>query len=361
MIQSTPAEQCNENYKFRGRLSAQVDENHLAEYLAEGGKSMYSVWQSMLSLPSQAFDHGILVAVSGGADSVALLHWLAQALPLQGKLAIAHVNHGLRGADSDADAEFVRLLATEYNLRYLEHRLDAGTTLSENAARNLRYDFLVQQAEQIGFRYLATAHTADDQTETVLHRILRGTGLAGLSGIAPSRVMTPAVTLLRPLLHVRRNEILAYLESLGKTYREDKTNFENQFTRNRIRNRLLPTLREEYNLQIDEAVCRLATLATEQELVLAELLDDLINAALAEQSPNRIVLDFLPLQSCTLPVLREVLIRVWKGHNFPQREMDYEQWTTLAELLQTPGKRLDFPGGVTAERIGGQFIIEKHG
>jgi len=313
----------------------------------------------MLSLPLQAFDHGILAAVSGGGDSVALLHLLVQVLPPQGKLAIAHVNHGLRGADADADAEFVRLLAMECNLRYFEHRLEAGTVLSENAARNLRYDFLVQQAEQIGFRYLATAHTADDQTETVLHRILRGTGLAGLSGIVPLRVMTPAVTLLRPLLQVRRSEIVSYLESLGKTFREDKTNFENQFTRNRIRNRLLPMLREEFNPQIDEAVCRLATLAADHETVLAELLDGLIGSALVERSPSRAVLDLSPLQGCSLPLLREVLIRLWKQQNFPQREMDYRQWSALAELFHTPGKRLDLPGGMGAEQTGGRLVLEK--
>ena len=311
----------------------------------------------MVSLPPQTFHHGILAAVSGGADSVALFHLLAQSLPPEGKLAVAHINHGLRGADSDADAEFVRSLAAEYNLRYFEHRLDAGTSLNENAARNLRYDFLVRQAEQIGFRYLATAHTADDQTETVLHRIVRGTGLSGLSGIAFMRVMTPAVTLLRPLLHVRRHEILTLLESLGKTFREDKTNFENQFTRNRIRNRLLPMLREEYNPQIDEAVCRLAALAEEHESVLAELLDKLIDTALVERLPNRIVLDVVPLQHCSLPVLREVLIRVWKRQNFPQREMDYKQWSALAELFYSPGKRLEFPGYVTAERMGDRFVL----
>jgi len=314
---------------------------------------------ALLSFPPQTFEHGVLAAVSGGADSVALLHLLVQAMPTKGKLAVAHVNHGLRGTDSDADAEFVRALATEHKLRYFEHRLEVGTALSENAARNLRYDFLVQQAERNGLRYLATAHTADDQTETVLHRILRGTGLSGLSGIAPLRSMTPAVTLLRPLLHVRRSAILTYLESLGKTYRDDKTNFENQFTRNRIRNRLLPMLREEFNSQIDEAVCRLATLAAEHETLLAELLDGLIDTAIVEQLPNQIVLDVLPLQGCTLPMLREVLIRVWKRQNFPQREMDYEQWSALAELFQMSGKRLDFPGGISAERTQNRFVIAK--
>jgi tRNA(Ile)-lysidine synthase len=315
---------------------------------------------ALLSFPPQTFEHGILAAVSGGADSVALLHLLQQSQPTEGKLAVAHVNHGLRGVDSDADAEFVRMLAAEYKLRYFEHRLHAGKTLSENTARNLRYEFLVQQAEQIGFRYLATAHTADDQTETVLHRILRGTGLSGLAGIAPLRSMTPAVTLLRPLLHARRNAILTYLESLDKNHRDDKTNFENQFTRNRIRNRLLPMLRKEFNPQIDEAVCRLATLAAEHETVLAELLGGLIDSALVECMPNRVILDVLPLQHCSLPVLREVLIRVWKRQSFPQKEMDYQQWSALAELLHMPGKRLDLPGGIMAERTQIQFVITKH-
>ena len=312
----------------------------------------------MFSLPLQTFDFGILAAVSGGADSVALLHRLVQDMPTGGKLAVAHVNHGLRGADADADAEFVRLLASEYKLRYFEHRIEADKAFSENTARNLRYDFLVHQAEQIGFRYLATAHTADDQTETVLHRILRGTGLAGLSGIVPVRQITPAVTLLRPLLGIRRNAILTYLKSLGKTYRNDKTNFENHFTRNRIRNQLLPILRERFNPQIDEAVCRLATIAAEQESVLAELLDALIDSALLEQLPNRIVLDVLPLQRCSLPVLREMLIHVWKQQNFPRREMDYSQWSALAKLFYIPGKRLDFPGGITAERTQNRFVIQ---
>jgi len=322
----------------------------------------------MLSLPPNAFDHGILAAVSGGADSVAMLHLLAQFLAQSapgegtlaaGKLAVAHVNHGLRGADSDADAEFVRALAAEYKLRYFEHRIATEARESENSARNQRYGFLLQQAEQLGFRYLATAHTADDQTETVLHRILRGTGFAGLAGMTPARSLTPAVTVLRPFLHLRRKAILSYLESLGKTFRQDQTNFDNQFTRNRIRNRLLPMLREEFNPQIDEAVCRLATLAAEHESVLSELLDRLIDTALVEQLPDRVVLDGMLLKNCSLPVLRALLIRVWKRQHFPQREMDFQQWLALAELVQTPGKRLDFPGGISAERTRQQFILTR--
>ena len=311
-----------------------------------------------ISLPAGAFDYGILAAVSGGADSVALLHLLVHSLPTDGKLAVAHVNHGLRGADSDADATFVQSLAKAYQLRYFEHRIKTNqTTLSENDTRNFRYGFLVQQAEHIGFRYLVTAHTADDQTETILHRILRGTGLAGLAGITSSRTLTPAVTLVRPFLHVRREMIVSYLESLGKTFRHDKTNFENRFTRNRIRNELLPMLRKEFNPKIDEALNRLATLAAEHESVLRELLADSIEGVLLEESPDRVVLNVLPLLHYSLPVLRKMLIHIWQRQNFPQREMDYDQWSALTGLLRTPGRRLAFPGGITAEQEQNRLVI----
>ena len=313
-------------------------------------------------LPSGAFEHGILAAVSGGADSVAMLHLLTQSLPPEGKLAVAHVNHGLRGDASDTDAEFVRSLAEGYGLRYFECRLEPVVALNENSARNLRYGFLVQQAEQIGFRYLAVAHTSDDQTETVLHRILRGTGLSGLSGIASIRVMTPAVSLLRPVLHLRRSAILTYLESHDKIFREDKTNFENQFTRNRIRNRLLPMLREEFNPQVDEAVCRLASLAAEHEFVVSELLDRLLDIALVEDLPDRIVLDVVPLKGYSVSVLREMSVHIWKLKKFPQREMDYRQWLALAELFHvSDNKRLDLPGGVSAQRMQQRLIIVAQG
>jgi hypothetical protein len=103
----------------------------------------------------------------------------------------------------------------------------------------------------------------------------------------------------------------------------------------------------------------LATLAAEHELVLSELFERLIETALVEQSPERVVLDVVPLQYYSLPVLREVLIRVWKRQQFPQREMDYAGWTVLAELFRTPGKRLDFSGGIVAERTQDRFVITR--
>ena len=152
----------------------------------------------------------VLVAVSGGADSVALLTALVRLQkPVESVLIVGHYNHRWRGEESDEDARFVRELAKQYGIGF---ELDCApqtrekSTANEASAREARYRFLQQTAERRGARYLATAHTADDQAETVLHRVLRGTGIAGLAGIPRTRVLSPAVTLIRPLLAYRRAE-----------------------------------------------------------------------------------------------------------------------------------------------------------
>jgi len=161
-------------------------------------------------------DVGVVVAVSGGADSVALLRGMASArstLAGSGRLIVAHFNHGLRGAESDADQAFVEELAARFQLQCCSARAaPAGSGhVAEEAARNQRYAFLLQTASTQGARVVATAHTADDQIETVLHRVVRGSGLSGLAGIPFTRSLSEAVALVRPLLHYRRAEILAYL------------------------------------------------------------------------------------------------------------------------------------------------------
>ena len=173
---------------------------------------------------------GILLAVSGGADSVAMLRCFAAFLALpevySNRLEIsdtqpvhvAHVNHALRGDESDADALFVRELAATFHLPYHEIRLTAGmfdtddSGSFEAAARRLRYDFLRKTAEKHALRYVATAHHANDRIETVLHRIIRGTGIAGLAGIPEFRQLGGAVTIVRPMLSFSRQQILEYLQ-----------------------------------------------------------------------------------------------------------------------------------------------------
>ncbi|MDR2115457.1 MAG: tRNA lysidine(34) synthetase TilS [Planctomycetaceae bacterium] len=310
-------------------------------------------------------EHGILIAVSGGADSMALLHFLAQHCPNTKHLAAAHINHRLRGEESNSDADFVRKSVADYGFRYFEHQIaqeEWNTQKSgslEAAARNIRYDCLTRTAEQIGFRYVATAHTADDQIETILHRLTRGTGLAGLAGIAPIRQLSPAITLIRPLLDIHRNEIIAYLEKLGKPFRIDSTNSKNNFTRNRIRNLLLPMLRKEFNPKVNNAIKRLARLASENENILAELMDGIFENAIIRQTPNEIILDSAKLQPLQTSTLREFFVRLWKHNSWSLRHLGFEQWTTFVEFFRSETGRCEMRGSIIAEHDGKHFILRR--
>jgi tRNA(Ile)-lysidine synthase len=193
-----------------------------------------------------------VVAVSGGPDSVALLRSLL--LETDRPLVVAHLNHQLRGEDSDGDEEFVRCLCEQWvtigaNLVCRTERCDvrglAGGDNLESTGRRLRYQWFAQVARESGASWVATGHTADDQVETVLHRLVRGTGLRGLTGIRRRRDLESGILLVRPLLTVRRTDVLAFLGELGQRYRDDASNLDPRFTRNRLRHELLPLLARE--------------------------------------------------------------------------------------------------------------------
>src|SRR4051812_5247125 len=178
---------------------------------------------------------GLVVAVSGGADSVALLRALVEIGEPGGRLVVAHLNHGLRGAESDGDEAFVRELCGGLpDVEFRGERIDvraAGGNL-EAAARRERYAWLSRVAGECGLAWGATGHTADDQAETVLHRLLRGAGLQGLRGIAVGRELRPGVTVVRPLLGATRAEVLDFLREIGQPFHEDRSNLDLRFTRN---------------------------------------------------------------------------------------------------------------------------------
>lgn len=322
--------------------------------------------------------HGILLAVSGGADSTALLHGFARMFSNEkAKLAIGHVNHGLRGAESDQDALFVRKRSEQYGLRYFERCIEPDrwnedeTGSREAAARTIRYEFLTKTACSLGFRYIATAHTTDDQIETVLHRILRGTGIAGLSGVAPFRQLDPVVTVVRPLLEISRAEIIDYLDSLkiepgfDKIYCTDSTNAENDFTRNRIRNVLLPMLRDEFNPKVDDAIRRLADLARDNEEILNEYFSTLSDRIVVRQSSEEVVLDDTELRKLTPATLRDFFVRIWKTNNWPLREMGLGRWDDLVDWFfssvekKSGGKKLK--GGVFVRFLDDCVVFEFFG
>ena len=212
----------------------------------------------------------VAVAVSGGADSVALLRALIEAAPEIGLvLSVAHLHHGIRGADADADADFVAALAAQHGLAFHRKDVDAPAVARANretleeAARNLRYEWFDELLASGLADAVATAHTLDDQAETVLHKLLRGAWTEGLSGIHPVLVR-PHGVVIRPILEIRREEIEAWLSSIGQFWREDLTNADTVYTRNRLRHGLLPALAA-YNPRIYGHLADLATLAREEE------------------------------------------------------------------------------------------------
>ena len=212
----------------------------------------------------------LAVAVSGGADSVALLRTLVEAaLEIGLVLSVAHMHHGIRGAEADLDAEFVAGLAAELGL--MQHRKDVDAVTEareqretlEEAGRRLRYGWFRELLDEGAVDAVATAHTLDDQAETVLHRLLRGAWTEGLSGIYPV-LKEQRGEIVRPFLGVRRVEIEAWLSHIGQSWREDATNADTAYTRNRLRRELLPVLGT-YNPRICEHLANLATLARDEE------------------------------------------------------------------------------------------------
>jgi tRNA(Ile)-lysidine synthase len=215
------------------------------------------------------------VAVSGGSDSVALLRLLLEMREEVGVvLSVVHVNHNLRGDESDADERFVVDLAAQFDLPIFRHQVEvaahAGTEQIsiETAARELRYQFFAEllEREPCSLDLVATGHTLDDQAETVLMRILRGTGMRGLGGIHPHLELEDQPgEIVRPLLSVRRAEIEKYLRDLHQPWREDSSNREHKFTRNRVRHVLIPLLEREFNPRIAENLSELAAIARAEE------------------------------------------------------------------------------------------------
>ena len=224
----------------------------------------------------------VAVAVSGGADSVALLRVLLELREELGIiLVVAHFNHQLRGEDSDADERFVGELAGHLDLPFFVGRADVRERAAvhklslEHAARDLRYGWLAGLAQSEKLGAIATAHTADDQAETVLMKFLRGAGTRGLASIHPVLVMDGFV-IIRPLLATTRADVERYLAELQQVWRDDHTNLDMQYRRNRIRHELLPLLEREYNPNLRRVLRETAEVArAEEEVWLPEVIREL--------------------------------------------------------------------------------------
>ena len=306
----------------------------------------------------------VLVGVSGGADSVALLRALAQLhSDGAGRLVVGHFNHRLRGAESDGDQAFVESLGRELGLEVVVGSTGLANAMvgiahpTEDAARTARYVFLKGAADDCGARHVVTAHTADDQVETVLHHILRGTGLTGLGGISAVRRLTEAAALVRPMLGVTRGEVLTYLQSLPQPFREDATNREEHFTRNRIRHSLLPQLEAEYNPRVRDAISRLAQIASQADDFLNQEAAKLLER-IAAPIPGGMELETATLTNTHPALVRQCFLMLWRQQHWPQQAMSQEKWSDLVALAQAiatggdPPPAQMLPGGIRVELTG---------
>jgi tRNA(Ile)-lysidine synthase len=305
-----------------------------------------------------------VVAVSGGGDSVGLLRLLHHVAPSTGlRLSVAHMDHGVRGAAAQADAEFVADLAASLGLPF-----DIGRWQPERSghfesdARRARYEWLVEVARRRGASVVAVGHTRDDQAETILHRILRGTGPRGLAGISSRRRLAadPVIELVRPLLDTTREDVRTYLGDLGQPCREDASNADHRRTRARIRHHLLPGLAREYNPDVARAIVRLGALARSSGRAIAATLRGLEAEAVVGVSAGRIELDRGALSTVPRFLCTEMLRRVWRRVGWPERGMTERRWRRLAALARRGDVRgVAIGAGVSASADGSSLILSR--
>lgn len=308
--------------------------------------------------------HRIVVAVSGGADSVALFRTLVaiqselkdRRMP---KVIVAHVDHAIRGDASDDDRRFVQSLARQFDAAFDCVRLqwsdgDADRFhASEELLRDARYEALKKIAERNGARYLFTGHHFDDQVETILFRIFRGTGLSGLKGIPETRC-DDWLTIVRPLLKVPKSEIVETLSAINQPFQSDQTNATNDYGRNFIRNQLLVEARTYLGPQVDESIARLAQHACDAVDQQSRLVDDFLSAHPVRHLPDGLVLATDSLRGLPPSMVRAVLIDIWNQQRWPVGQMTFERWQKIAHQIalvaDSAGRYIEnLPGDVRLE------------
>lgn len=309
------------------------------------------------ALPAEGFwGMPVLVACSGGADSVALLLGLHRVAPRDalGRLVVVHAEHDLR-PEAPADRAFVQRLAARLDLRCLWRRLavrtaGVGGDGVEARARRLRYEFLADAARETGARHVVVAHTADDQAETILQRMLRGTGLAGLGGMQPARPLCDGVSLLRPLLGLRRGVVREFLVAAGQAWCEDASNADRAFARNFLRHDVLgPCMAGPF----PAAVAALGRLGRQAALVAGALQSaagHLLDAHASRLVDGTILLRTAPLECLDRLLLAEVFATLWNREGWPRRDMTARHYAALAGMTAGDDAAQDFPGGVRARR-----------
>jgi tRNA(Ile)-lysidine synthase len=297
----------------------------------------------------------VLVGVSGGPDSVCLLRVLLEIIGgYGGRLHIIHLDHGLRGEDSAADARFVESLAGDLDIPCtVEHRpvedLTSPGMSPQERAREVRMGFFAEAREKLGAASVALGHTADDQAETVLMRLIAAGGPGSLAGIRPRG---PG-GIIHPILEVSRVEVLAYLEELGQEYRTDATNLEEKYLRNRIRRRVIPPILE-LNPSLTKRVSSLCELLRDDEDYLAAQAAE----ALTEVSKG-LSLDLEMIRRLPPALLRRVIVLAAREAGVPVKDFSAGHVRDVMNLLPGPPRSIDLPGGYLAEKTYDRLTFER--
>jgi tRNA(Ile)-lysidine synthase len=290
----------------------------------------------------------VLAAVSGGGDSVLLLHLLVRhraRCPFT--LHVGHLNHALRGAESDADEALVREMAGRHALPFVAGRAElsrkAGEPSSlEERARVARHRFLREVARDAGFNRIALGHTLDDQAETILMWLLRGTGRGGLAGMEP----VTGDGIIRPLIGLRRSEVREHLHAIGVAYRDDASNEDLSRLRSRIRRLLVPVIDAHFEGAVERMAGEAIVLSAEESF-----LDESARARLGTSS---LALEAAALAAAPVALRRRAIRLSAEAAGLPARALSREHVDHIAALLRDgkPGQGLDLPSGFRAERRG---------
>ena len=313
----------------------------------------------------------LLLAVSGGADSMALLYAMKalKAGRIFGSdLHCAHINHLLRARQAESDEDFVVEQANRLKLAVTARRINVrefarNNKLSiETAARNLRLRSLLDIAGANNCSHIVMGHQKDDNAETILHRMLRGTGFRGLAGIWPIRKFDDKVWFVRPLLCVTRSEIIDYLNEKGLKWCEDRTNTDCKYTRNYIRHRLLPVIQKDNSGSLVEQLFRLSESARTFYDMICEYVND-IRPNVAEQRDGKMVfnLKFFSLQP--KPVKVELIRRSLADIGCGEKDLTRQHYQRILKLAATnvTGRTIELPGGFVVRREYGDLIFVQCG
>ena len=311
----------------------------------------------------------VLLAVSGGADSTALLYAMRTMKTeniLSADVVCAHINHQLRGADADLDEDFVIAQARDLNIPITTRRLDVRGFARKNklsietAARKLRIESLIDIAKAANCSSIATAHQKNDNAETILQRLVRGTGFRGLGGIWPARVFAAGIRFVRPLLSVTRDEIIEYLKKRNLKWRQDHTNADCTYRRNFIRHRLLPALQQDCSGSIVEELSELAASARKFYSVVCNCADKAW-PELADRSGNKLKLNLEMFLTQPPAVKVELVRRSLTAVGSGERDLTRRHFKRILQLAgQNVGARkIELPGGFVVRREYANLIFAR--